>query len=122
MPRRAARPCSQPGCPNLVFRHDRRFCDVHQSQEWKKQDAKRGTSAQRGYGQRWREIRDRYLTDHPFCEKCGDPATIAHHIVRKRQGGRDAADNLIALCQSCHSRLHAESGESFAEREGRQNR
>ena len=40
-PRRAARPCAHPGCPNLVRGKNRRYCDTHQSEEWKRQDARR---------------------------------------------------------------------------------
>ena len=114
MPRLPARPCAHRGCPNLVRGRDRRFCDEHQSEEWKRQDAQRGTAAERGYGAQWREVRDRFLADHPWCVNCGEPATVAHHVVRRRDGGSDDPDNLIALCKTCHSRLHAESGESFS--------
>lgn len=112
MPRKPPRPCSHRGCPHLV-RGDRRFCDEHQADEWKRQDAGRATSARRGYGAEWQEIRARFLESHPLCAHCGRPAAVAHHIVRKRDGGSDDESNLIALCQSCHSALHARVGESF---------
>jgi len=118
-PRRAPRVCSQPGCPNLV-RGPRRFCDKHQAQEYARQDARRGTAAQRGYGEHWRQIRARFLKRLPLCELCGRPATVAHHRRRVRDGGRHTDDNLQALCASCHSQLHAESGESFSPREDRE--
>ena len=115
MPRLPARPCAHRGCPNLVRGRDRRFCPEHQSEEWKRQDAQRGTAAERGYDFRWREIRDQFLADHPLCAQCGNaPATVAHHVVRKRDGGSDDPSNLLALCASCHSALHAESGESWS--------
>ena len=115
-PRRAARPCAHPGCPNLVRDRNRRFCDEHQSEEWKRQDAHRGTSAERGYDAQWREIRDRYMQSHPICERCGArPAELVHHIVRKRRGGSDEPANLQALCRLCHAQVHANANELFAQ-------
>ena len=114
MPRLPARACAHRGCTKLVRGRGRRFCDEHQSEEWKRQDAQRGTAAERGYDSRWREIRDRFLADHPQCARCGKPATVAHHVVRKRASGSDDPSNLLALCASCHSSLHAKSGESWS--------
>ena len=114
MPQRAARPCSHPGCPALVRGRNRRFCDEHQSEEWKRQDARRGSSAERGYDARWREVRDAYLQSHPICERCGQrAATLVHHIVRKGRGGSDDPINLQALCSLCHAQVHAGAGELF---------
>ena len=116
MPRKAARPCSFPGCPRLVTNPNRRYCDEHQAQEWKRQDANRGTAAERGYDDKWRIIRGRFLKRNPVCVRCGAPATVAHLIIRRRDGGQNSDDNLLALCQSCHSQLHAQAGESFRDR------
>lgn len=112
-PYKAGRPCSHPGCPNLVRDPNRRFCDEHQAQEWKRQDARRGTAAQRGYDAEWRVTREEFLAAHPHCQRCRAPSTVPHHIVRKRDGGSDIWSNLMALCDSCHSQLHAETGDSF---------
>jgi len=115
-PRRAARPCAHPGCPHLVRGRNRRFCDVHQAEEWKRQDARRGSPAERGYGAQWQEARDQYLRDHPVCERCGrNAATIVHHIMRKRGGGSDDPINLQALCRLCHAQIHANAGELFGQ-------
>ena len=122
MPRRAARPCAHPGCPNLVRGRNRRFCDEHQSLEWKRQDARRGSSAERGYGSKWREVQAAYLQSHPLCERCGRTmATLVHHIVRKRDGGSDDPINLMALCTLCHAQVHTRAHELFGMGEGRQN-
>ena len=123
MPHRAARSCSHPGCPNLVRGRNRRFCDEHQSEEWKRQDARRGNSAARGYGAKWREIRDAYLQSHPVCERCRErKADVVHHIVRKQDGGSDDPINLQALCSLCHNQVHAGAKELFGRsREGRLN-
>ncbi len=42
-----------------------------------------------------------------FCKVCGYPITDMHHIVPKRYGGSDDADNLIALCPNHHRAFHA---------------
>lgn len=112
MPHRAARACVVPGCPNLVRGRDSR-CPEHQREYEARQDARRGTASERGYDARWQKIRDRFLGDHPFCEICGEPATVAHHIVRRREGGGDTPRNLMALCASCHGKLHANAGHSW---------
>ena len=116
-PRRAARPCSHRGCPNLVRGKGRRFCDEHQSEEWKRQDAKRGNSAERGYGPQWQKARDAYLQSHPVCERCRRrPAELVHHIVRKDKGGSDDPFNLQALCKLCHAQIHVNAKELFGQR------
>ena len=42
------------------------------------------------------------------CKKCNKNETKlqVHHIVFRSSGGTDSPDNLITLCQSCHSKLH----------------
>lgn len=118
-PQRAARPCAHRGCVALVRGRDR-FCPVHQVEEqkrrveqYKEQDARRGSAASRGYGKEWRELRDIFLAAHPRCVGCGAPATVAHHRILKDAGGDDSENNLIALCKSCHERGHAKRGERW---------
>lgn len=112
MPRRAARPCKAPGCPNLV-RGQGAYCEEHSKQQKTKSDAQRGTAAQRGYGARWRRLRKMFLAENPLC---ADPfgvhaergetvaASQVDHIVAKSRGGTDDWDNLQSLCRSCHDR------------------
>lgn len=40
------------------------------------------------------------------CEVCGDRAWHAHHILPRSAGGRDDLSNLLAVCHSCHRRVH----------------
>lgn len=59
-----------------------------------------------------------YAKEHPFCEKCFErgiivPVEEVHHIVPLSEGGTHARDNLISLCKSCHSRIHAERGDRW---------
>ena len=63
----------------------------------------------------WRMSRRKQLSDHPFCqyehdgEECGLLADSVHHIVELEDGGapRDPA-NLMSLCRSHHSVIHAQ--------------
>ena len=83
----------------------------------------------------WKELRTMELKANPLCEQCikdgeavGIPggyirsATCVHHIVpietakTKEEMRRLAFDerNLMALCQSCHARIHKELGSNTA--------
>ena len=48
--------------------------------------------------------------DNHTCQHCKgkskDSRLHAHHIVFRSKGGSDDAENLIALCKTCHDRLH----------------
>jgi len=39
--------------------------------------------------------------------RCTGRAEHAHHMLRRSQGGRDEADNLVSLCSGCHDFVHA---------------
>ncbi len=43
------------------------------------------------------------------CWRCGNDKNrlITHHLIRRRAGGRDDPENLITLCASCHTKIHA---------------
>lgn len=109
MPSAPLKPCSWPGCPELTHS---RHCDRHTRQESKDIDARRGSSASRGYGARWRRIRDQVLREEPLCRECKEkgrvePARDVDHVVSKLVGGTDDRSNLQALCHACHSRKTA---------------
>ena len=64
----------------------------------------------------WIKTRDEYIKRNPFCELClsegkdkqGDDV---HHITPLTAGGEPFLEaNLIALCDSCHSGIHASGG------------
>jgi 5-methylcytosine-specific restriction endonuclease McrA len=44
------------------------------------------------------------------CQKCKNSKTgtklHVHHIVFKSNGGTDSPDNLVTLCESCHTKIH----------------
>ena len=92
MPTKPKRPCSYPGCPKLT---DGRFCEEHAKAEAKRYEKyDRDPAVRRRYGRAWKRIRDRYIQEHPLCELC-------------------QRDNLIALCKSCHARIHAQRGDRW---------
>lgn len=119
MPRKPKRPCSFPGCPNLT---EGRFCEEHEKQEnrrYEKYD--RDPTVRRRYGRAWKRIRDRYVSQHPFCELCYEkgvlkPVEEVHHKLPLSQGGTHEENNLISLCQSCHAKIHAERGDRWHNR------
>ena len=91
MPIKPKHPCSYPGCPELT---DKRYCESHEkmmNQNYEKYE--RSKSNKRRYG--------RVETEE------------VHHKKPLSEGGTHDRDNLIALCKSCHSRIHAERGDRF---------
>lgn len=119
MPRRAPHPCSQRGCPALVYDSDERYCPEHKAQHQAEYDARRGSAASRGYDAQWQKAQREYLDEHPVCQRCGrEPSALVHHIVSKRQGGSDDPINLVALCRLCHARVHAAEHGLFKRLEG----
>lgn len=66
-------------------------------------------------------IEDEELPDaaqHPLCEQClaagvAVPVEEVHHKIPLSEGGTHDRGNLISLCKSCHSRIHAERGDRW---------
>ena len=116
MPYKPKKPCAYPGCPELT---DGRYCAKHQkliNKQYEKYD--RNPADRKRYQGEWRKIRDRYIHDHPLCEKCLEEgrftrAEHVHHILPLSQGGTNEEDNLMSVCKSCHSRIHAEMGDRW---------
>ena len=116
MPRKPKKPCSYPGCSKLT---DGRFCDEHEklmNKEYEKYG--RDPQTRRRYGRAWKRIRDSYAKEHPFCEECMKegklvPMEQVHHILPLAEGGTHARSNLVSLCTSCHSRIHAKRGDRW---------
>ena len=114
MPRKPKRPCSYPGCPNLT---DGQYCKEHEAiarRQYNKYE--RSADVNKKYGRAWKRIRDRYAAAHPLCEMCLKegrltPVEEVHHIVPLSQGGTHRNDNLMSLCQSCHTKIHHDLGD-----------
>jgi len=108
MPFRSPRPCTYPGCSELVTSGSR--CAIHA----RKADQARGSAAERGYGSKWHKVRDVFLQKHPWCANPFDDhqgvfvrAMHVDHKIPRRAGGTDDENNLQALCVSCHSKKTA---------------
>ncbi len=114
MPSKPKRPCSSPGCPNLT---DDQYCEVHRVIERRRYDKyQRSKDVNKKYGRAWKRIRDRYAQEHPLCEICNEngrltPADEVHHILPISQGGMHDKNNLMALCKSCHNKIHLDLGD-----------
>lgn len=42
----------------------------------------------------------------PFINLIGEPYLEVHHVITLAEGGLDIVENTVALCPSCHRRLH----------------
>ncbi len=69
----------------------------------------------------WRKLREAYLMLHPLCEMCEkdgkvNEAVEVHHITPISNANDELEmkelgynpDNLMALCEECHHKLHNE--------------
>jgi len=64
---------------------------------------------QKGFNYEFSSRREAVLyRDKYTCQICGKKHTRleVHHIVYKSQGGTDDENNLITLCEDCHSKVH----------------
>ena len=108
MPRKPKSPCRYPGCKMLC---DETYCDQHKSKANREYNRyRRNPETNKRYGREWRRIRERYIKEHPLCEKCLEEGLIrrveeVHHIVPLDEGGTHAFSNLMSLCKSCHSQF-----------------
>ena len=93
MPRQAPRVCPTPGCPRLLAPGQR--CPDHTPEPF----ATSTYRTTRGYTPTQRRVI--LARDHHRCVICGQPATIADHIVPRALGGTDTIDNGQALCDQC---------------------
>jgi 5-methylcytosine-specific restriction endonuclease McrA len=74
----------------------------------KTQDAKRGTTKQRGYHDGWDRLSKRVIArDGGVCQLqlscCTQIATTTDHIVPRSKGGSSEESNLQAACRPCNS-------------------
>jgi 5-methylcytosine-specific restriction protein A len=82
MPMRAAHPCANPGCPELI--RVGQFCSSHSHID--KQESKRDPKGQKLYKTaRWERTRKMQLAKEPWCADClkeerYTPATDCDHI------------------------------------------
>ena len=114
LPRLPKKPCKYPGCPNLT---EKTYCEEHEKEMNRAYEKYgRDKAVRRKYGRAWKRIRDKYVSQHSFCERCFEkgrlvPVDEVHHIKPLSEGGTHDQGNLIALCKSCHAKIHADRGD-----------
>ena len=121
MPYKSKVPCKYPGCKELIPAGSM-YCREHaalRNSQYEKYG--RDKNAKRRYGRAWKRIRDKYAAEHPFCEQCYArgvlvPTEEIHHKLPLSEGGTHDRSNLIALCKSCHSQIHAKRGDRWHDR------
>ena len=102
MAMRPLRPCLYPGCPELVSSGR---CDKHKV-DHRECDRHRGSSTERGYGARHRQIRGIVRREEPLCRECLKtglltPSNEMDHI--DGDAFNTARVNLQMLCRHHHS-------------------
>lgn len=75
----------------------------------RRDNERRGSSSERGYGGSWQKIRDWKLRESPLCEACmregrPNPAQVVHHKDENQRN--NAPENLESMCRDCHERHH----------------
>lgn len=118
MPYKSRVPCKYPGCGKLI-QPGTMYCEEHatlRNSQYEKYGRDKDTK--RRYGRAWKRIRDKYAAEHPFCEQCYAkgvlvPTEEIHHKLPLSEGGTHDKSNLIALCKSCHSQIHAKRGDRW---------
>jgi 5-methylcytosine-specific restriction protein A len=121
MPSKPPRPCSQPGCPELVRGRDG-ACAEHSKQRAAQRQNRGGSS----YGRDWRErVQPRFIYRNPWCVLCGQRAQVADHwpisrrdLIARGERNPDAVTHLRPLCKACDAkeRPKREPGGFLAER------
>lgn len=127
--------CAYPGCRHPVPITEK-YCESHKKvgkdrevRFAKEREAKRlrfkGSSNERGYGYRWKKLRDRFIQKHPHCVECLKNgvitlATDVDHIIPHRGDPKLLYDenNLQSLCKSCHSKKTAREDGGFGNSQG----
>jgi len=110
MAQRPQRPCRATGC-RALHRNANGYCDAHAELAATWGGARRGTSAERGYGSTWRRLRQQILRRDGWRCRCAEctaagrvrNATEVDHVVPKARGGTDDPSNLCAINTECHA-------------------
>lgn len=65
------------------------------------------------HSDQWKQVKRKVLKrDGHHCQSCGSSLHLeVHHVTYDRLGNEDLSD-LVTLCNSCHSKLHAKLGYS----------
>ena len=118
------RKCKHPGCFGLAV-DGSDFCEKHSQYKTARivSFGDRPSAARRGYGYKWRKLRDWFIRAHPYCEECLRQgrmtlATDVDHITPHKGDATLLLDvnNLQSLCHECHSRKTAGEDGGFGNR------
>ena len=125
MPYRNKKPCSKPGCPELV-KAGNTYCEKHREEVVSKRNKRydrnqRDKKAKKFYqSSTWRKVRNRYIKNNPLCEHCKkrgrtEIADEVDHIIpiQVDWSKRLSSDNLQSLCHSCHMKKTARDREKY---------
>ena len=128
MPVRPKRPCTSPGCRELV---DKGRCPAHQVKaeaqrivQSQRYDKARGSAASRGYDSRWATYSKAYRKANPLCVDClarGILTSVERggHVdhIKAVSGPDDELfwepSNHASRCQPCHSSKTAREDGGF---------
>lgn len=103
MPTAPPRLCS---CGAIVPSGERCACQIASDRARKaRHDRRRPSARQRGYDSRWQKGRAGYLLAHPYCVRCGAPASHVDHIIAHKGDDRLFWDrsNWQSLCAHHHN-------------------
>lgn len=111
------KPCVHPGCKNFAEDGKNRCAKhwaIHEEKlkaREQERDKRRGSARERGYGKRWKEIRDWKIKKDRLCEFCLEKkpqqitlAECVHHIDENPRNNK--YENLKSACFDCHERHH----------------
>lgn len=89
-------------CGKIVAAGVRCACQAERRAE---ADRRRPSASARGYTSTWQKARAAFLEDHPFCRRCGKPATVVDHIRPHRGNAALFWDrsNWQPLCNHHHN-------------------
>jgi 5-methylcytosine-specific restriction endonuclease McrA len=90
---------------------DQRRCQARQ----RRLDDQRGSAHARGYSSKWAAYSKARLRKHPWCVKCGEPATVTNHIIsaKARPDLFWEKSNHESLCTRCNLRQNIEREGGF---------
>lgn len=59
----------------------------------------------------WMRLRRRKLQINPICEHCQSPFNVqVHHLRYPEVWGEEQIEDLMTLCDSCHTKIHKPKG------------
>jgi 5-methylcytosine-specific restriction protein A len=111
--------CGHAGCKNVIKDPSQGYCDFHRHEVTQRYDRERTDEDERHFyvSSQWKEARNAYLDEHPFCERCLEekritPAVIVHHksSVKEFPGLALEPSNFESVCRTCHNREHPDKG------------